>query len=802
MKRKIFRIIFILIALILISVIVVRVYLYKVMDRSLPDYNENVILKNLNNDVTVYRDQYAIPHIYATNETDLYRTTGYIMAQDRMWQMDLLRRVTQGRLAEIFPKEMLEVDILFRSLRINEKSIQLLDSTDKQIIVCLEAFADGINQYIEQNSDNLPVEFKILGYKPDKWEPVHSINLIGYMAWSLKAGWTTLFLEEMREKLGDEKTMELIPNVTLQKEFVFPASSISQNKNNYTALLEVFKTLKKYNLEGLSASNNWAVNGSKSQSGKPLFANDMHLDYNLPGIWFQIHQVVEGQLNVTGVALPGQPLIIVGHNEKIAWGMTNTYVDNLDFYMEKINPNNKDQYEVNGEWKDLIVKKEIFKNKKGEETKKIIRYSHRGPIISDFKNIGKTLSMQWIGSYYSNELEAVYKLNRAQNWEDFKNAVKGFITISQNINYADVSGNIGIYCCAGLPIRNRDILFSFLPGWTDQYDWKGLVSFEELPFQYNPSCNYISSANNRTVDDTYPHYIGAWHALQYRIERIREVLESRNNFAPDDFMQLQTDNISKLAPYYVPRILEFLEERKTELTKQEFIDLENFKIWDYSYHLNSNVSLLFEQTYTQILANLVKDEMGEELFSTYLSGTTLPKYTMENAFKQKYFSWCDDITTSEIEENLADIVVRSFKDAVEIISKQQGGKMANWKWSKKHTLTLEHPLGKVEIVDRLLNLNRGPYPLDGTWHTIAQYSYEYSEPFKVIHGASQRHIYDLSNWDNSVSVMPTGNCGIATSPHYIDQTELYVNNKYHEDLFSKKRIIENAKYVTRVIKAE
>ena len=361
------------------------------------------------------------------------------MAQDRLWQMDLLRRVTMGRLSEIFGDDMISVDVLFRALRITEKSMIILDSTSNGIKECLEAYADGINQFIEQNTDKLPVEFKILGYKPDKWEAFHSINLIGYMAWSLKAGWENLCLEDMRNKLGDEKLMELLPNITTQKSLVFPPGEESHYADIFGDIIK-----RKIAPEVFYASNNWAVSGTKSQSGKPLFANDMHLDYNIPGTWFQIHQVVEGELNVTGLALPGQPLIIAGHNENIAWGMTNTYVDNLDFYEEKINPENKNQYELNGEWKDLLIKKEIIKGKKGKETEKVLRFTHRGPVISDFRgNLDKVISMKWIGNMYSNELRAVYKLNRAENWNDFKEAVKGFVSISQNINYADKAGNIG-----------------------------------------------------------------------------------------------------------------------------------------------------------------------------------------------------------------------------------------------------------------------------------------------------------------------------------------------------------------------
>ena len=798
MKKRIFRIILIVIALLVVSILVLKIYLGSIMDKSLPDYNNDITLKNINEEVEIYRDQYGVPHIFAKNEEDLYRATGYIMAQDRMWQMDLLRRVTQGRLAEIFPDEMMDVDILFRSMKIEEKSKMIMDSTGNDILKCLTSFADGVNQYLEQNKDKLPVEFKILGYTPEPWKPEHSLNLIGFMAWDLKAGWDNLFLEDIKNKLGEEKRLELLPNFTSQKTYIF-SEEVKKQHSEYSKLLGILDVFKAMNIEVLNASNNWCVSGEKSASGKPLLANDMHLGFSIPGTWFQIHQVVEGSVDVSGLALPGEPLVIAGHNEDIAWGLTNTYVDNLDFYEEKVNPENKNQYEFNGKWKDFKVENIVLKNKKGKETIKTVRFSHRGPVISDFKyGIKSTLSMQWIGSLYSNELEAMYKLNRASNWDEFRQAVKGFVSVSQNINYADREGNIGLQCSAGVPIRNRAITSGILPGNTDEYDWKGLLPFEDLPFQYNPENGSVSSANTKTADDSYPYYIGSWFSLPYRLEKIREVLDSKDNFSSGDFMLLQTDNVSKLASFYTPQFIDFIDKSIGDLSKQEKDCFNKLLDWDYSYDANNKGALIFEETYVKILENLVKDEMGDELYTIYISKTKLPRYTMENAFRQSTFSWCDDITTTDKIENLSDIVVKGFKDAVHKIAMQQGGNPDKWEWGAVHRLKFQHPMGKVYLLDKLLKLNKGPFALGGSWHTVGPYSYNFGNPFDIVHGASHRHIYDLSNWDNSLTVIPTGNSGISASEHYADQTDLYINNRYHEDFFTKKRIVQNAKYTCKV----
>jgi penicillin amidase len=430
--------------------------------RSVPKYEGNFKLPGLENEVTVYYDSLVIPHIYAETEADLYKTVGYIMAQERLWQMDLLRRVTLGRLSEIFGEDYVKTDLLLRSLRNSEKSFQILDSLDQEVKLSLYAFADGINYYISENKKKLPVEFSILGYKPEPWEPHHSLNLIGYMAWDLKAGWGQFIMQKLKTTLDSALFYDLMPDIEARKSVIAPNYKID-SINFSSSLLSYDDRLEEMGADIFSASNNWAVNAKKSTTGNPILANDMHLGYTLPGIWMQMHQVVKGKLNVTGVALPGQPLIIAGHNESIAWGMTNTYVDNVDFYQEKVNKDTT-QYLFNSNWNDIITKTEKIATSEGDTIELINRFTHRGPIVSEHKGFDdNVISMHWAGENFSNEMRTVYLLNRAKNWDEFKNAVKSFKAISQNINYADIDGNIGIYACAGIPIRKREFAKFLFP---------------------------------------------------------------------------------------------------------------------------------------------------------------------------------------------------------------------------------------------------------------------------------------------------------------------------------------------------
>lgn len=777
-------------------------FLHHLSHKAVPDYNQDINLKDIKEKVVVYRDSLAIPHIIAQNDEDLYRAVGYVMAQDRLWQMDLLRRVTTGRLSEIFGEDLIETDLFLRSLRILEKSRLILSKTGPERIKALEAFSDGVNQYIEQNDKSLPLEFSILGYKPEKWKPAYSVNIIGYMAWDL-AGSTyssEVIIYKLLEKFGREKMQYLLPRFAGRADLVYPDFKLDSQKLSFTEKLAAHQEiLKGLGSQIFSGSNNWAVSGEKTVTGMPLFANDMHLGLNAPGIWYQMHHIIEGKMNVTGVVVPGQPLIVSGHNDSIAWGMTNLAVDDIDLYIEKINPNDSGQYMFNGEWKNFDIRKEVIKIKGGGEVEKELHFTHRGPVISGFKNLSDVITMRWIGNDYSDEMRGVYLLNRANNWEDFKNAISTFKSVSQNFVYADVNGNIGLYAGGGIPVRKGNG-YTIMSGETDEYDWKGVVPFEQLPYSYNPESGFVSSANNKTVDDDYPYYIGIYFAQEYRIKRIRELLNQKEKLSIEDFIEIQNDQNSALVKKLRKDIVEILN--KAELNDMEEKALEIFTNWDGEMSAEDAGPAVFESFYLILPKNILMDEMGEDLYSEYYGNSTLLKNFIENLWSNKEMKWCDDITTKDVKEGFDEMVVKSFKEAIAKLAEKMGDTPERWSWGSIHKFTLEHPLGGKKILAKIFNLNRGPYELGGSFHTVRPFSYPFRDPFKVDHGASQRHIYSTANWDLSLSVIPTGTSGVPASDHYCDQTALYINGKYHNDMFSKDLVIRNAKYTMRFIPAE
>lgn len=791
---KILKRILIVLLIVIVLIIIIGFSMFRhISNRAVPDYNKDLVLEGLTAPVEVYRDSFAVPHVYARNEHDLYMVTGYLLAQDRFWQMDLLRHVTEGRLSEIFGADFVETDLLLRALRFRRKSESMLKNSDSSAINMLNAFADGINMYLENNRKNLPPEFAILGYKPEKWEPVHTLNMVGYMAWDLKSGWSELILSEIRKKVDSVRYRQLIPDPSRPTPTIYPLDKTGTFSSLLPSELMHFAGLKDPGVDVFDGSNNWVISGSRSASGMPLLANDMHLGLNVPGIWYQMHQVIPGKLNVTGVVLPGAPVVICGHNDSIAWGMTNVSVDNIEFYEEKVHPDDSSLYEYDGKWLKFDEVKTNIKTSSGEEFERTLRFSHRGPVVSDFKNVkDRVITMHWVGDEESNEVRTVLLLNKADNWEDFKVALRTFRSLSQNIAYADKKGNIGLFCAAGIPVRKRDIPTGALPGHTDKYDWKGMVPFEELPYSFNPPDGYVASANNRTTPPDYPYHIGTWYSLPSRYSRIRDMIMEKDTLTIGDFKSIQLDQHSDLAKKYMPVFLQAIERRKNNSEVEEKA-INILREWNYNMSASSPEASLFETMYHYLRECIFRDELGTQLFDNFNSTSSISRNVTDRLIGEKESLWFDDTGTPE-NETMDDMIYCAFLKAISYLTNNLGNDPQSWEWGKIHRLVLAHPLSTVNIIEKIFDLNPAPVGVGGSFHTVSPFSYNSNDPFDGNHGASQRHIYDLSDWDKSLTVIPTGISGVPASKHYCDQTELYVNGRYHTDYFTKEKVVAASRY--------
>ncbi|HOF21893.1 MAG TPA: penicillin acylase family protein, partial [Bacteroidales bacterium] len=507
-----------------------------------------------------------------------------------------------------------------------------------------------------------------------------------------------------------------------------------------------------------------------------------------PGIWMQMHQVVPGKLNVTGVIVPGEPFIVAGHNENIAWGLTNLMVDDVDLFREEINPDNENQYYFNGEWRNMLVRKEIIRSKTGRTDTMLLRFTHRGPVISGMQKVeNAVLTMRWSGYDPSDELKAVYSINRAENWEDFRKGVAHFSSISQNFAYADREGNIGIVTGGGIPVR-KGYGSMIRPGQTDEFDWKGYVATEQLPYSFNPESGYVSSANNKTVSDEYPWYISFRFYVPYRIDRIREMITDREKLDVNDFKRMLTDQHSAYAKLLTPFILR-VSDKRPELNTTENQVLDIMTGWDYDMRADEAAPAVFEFFSHSFAENLLGDELGE-LYGQLPDA--IKDYYIYRILKNGPDGWVDDVRTTDT-ETLDDIILRSFRDATGELSESLGNDVSKWKWGDIHRITLEHPIGTVKIMDRIFGLNSETYPVGGSDHTVCPYTY--NDLFRVTNGASERHIYNLADWDESWTVIPTGASGVPASEFYLSQTKTYVEGGFYRDLFSEAAVRAAARYV-------
>ena len=477
-----------------------------------PKYEGEIKVESLNKVVKVYTDSYGVPHIFAENEQDLFFTAGYLSARERLFQLSTVALAVKGELGSVFGNDLLKTDIYLRTWRIHSMGRKMVANMDPKNRQIFKNFCDGINYHIDEAIKDLPIEFKILGFKPSYWDPSIVAGYARMMAHEMQGSWKAeVIFGAINNYFGKDKLLEIIPDLKLDHPTIAGAP-IEGMEQTLSTILNIENNLRSI-LGDPSAdigSNSWVVSGEKTKTGLPFLANDPHLAFSQPSRWYEIH-LNGGRFNVSGLCLAGIPLPVIGQNERTAWGFTNTMVDDVDFFVEKINPTNKNEYRHGDSWREILTEKEHIPLKGGGDTTIFIRSTHHGPIISDIhpllKDENKAISLAWTGHWITSEMDAWVNLNNMSNWEDFTEGVKSFGVPGQNIIYADIDGNIGWRPAVYIPIRREG--FSMIPKQGDNplFDWKGMVPFEEMPFLYNPEKGFISTANNRTIDEDFPYYI-------------------------------------------------------------------------------------------------------------------------------------------------------------------------------------------------------------------------------------------------------------------------------------------------------
>ncbi|MGA7784526.1 MAG: penicillin acylase family protein [Candidatus Acidiferrales bacterium] len=771
--------------------------------RSLPQVDGTIQLAGLKGEVIIRRDALGVPHIAAQSQEDLFIAQGYVMAQDRLWQMDVVRRAAAGRLAEIVGPLGVNLDRNFRMLGLAQaadRDATLLDADERKI---LEAYARGVNLYIDGHRNRLPIEFTLLRYEPDPWRPADTLLVVGYMYQTLTSTWRAeLARLDASNRLGKERAafafnddspyqhpivgvsappakkasrpvaraiQSVAPASSAQTPFVQSGEIDSTNSppgandwNGAKGILDEFDG----EVRAVFGSNNWVVDGSHTASGKPLLANDTHLAFGVPDIWYMIHLTV-GDWNADGFTLPGAPGIVIGHNNSIAWGFTNDGADVQDLYEETFNPADYTQYRVNGQWTPAQVRHENILIKGESPVPLTVRVTRHGPVVSPQGNKGYAL--RWTATEPGGLAHSYFKIQFANNWQEFRENLRDAFGPGQNIVYADKAGHIGFIVAAKIPIRNcaewppagSPLPENFpcgaapMPGENGEFEWRGYIPFDELPQVLDPPGGIIATANSQVAGHGYPYYLSAFLAPPWRTDRIYQLLSQPKKFAPADFAAIQADATQEFNLILAKALVKAttnakpLEERASKLIGM----LSN---WDGRMTPDSIEATFLDQVALAFGHNLLQPYFGP-------ATTNGGEIFMERILRERPAIWLPPNFN-----NYDELLMASADSAVgELTTSMKTSDISAWRWGDRNKVFMAHPLGQSGAFARIFSLgpsehSGGPGCINATGRS---------------EGPSMRLVADLSDWDKSFMEITTGESGQLGSEHYSDQYPSWLAGK-------------------------
>lgn len=844
--------------------------------RSFPEYSATFTLPGIAAPVTVYRDSYGVPQVYAESEADLFRAQGYVHAQDRFWEMDFRRHVTSGRLSELFGASLVPTDAFLRTLgwrRVAEQEWRLVSPQTRSY---LQAYAEGVNAWIADHGGSAPsgaksLEYTILrlqnsGYVVQEWDPVDSIAWLKAMAWDLRGnmgaeigraallahGLSRDQIDQLYPAYPFERNRPIVDGGTV-RDGVFdagaepPAAGTAASysgpdssggapgakpsasggaiaeqvwRDAAPALDAVGSAVRsmpgRLGVDGTGiGSNSWVVSGSLTGSGMPLLANDPHLAPSIPGIWYQVGLHCTCPYNVAGFSMSGVPGVLIGHNDRIAWGLTNLGPDVTDLYLEKIDG---EQYFDGTGWRDLASRREVIEVAGGTPVTITVRATGHGPLLSDRSAdllgvaarppvdpagsprpqvapaatpsldagapgvpapaaaMPYAVALRWTALDPGRTIEALFALNQAADWMDFRAAAALFDVPAQNMIYADIDGNIGYQAPGRIPVRAKGNGTWPAPGWDPAYDWTGYIPFAELPQVLNPPDGVIVTANQAVVGPHYPHLITADWAYGYRSQRILDLLAeltARGKLGVTDMRQVQFDNRNGFAAVLVPALLAApLDPSTTNSSLAAARDL--LRDWDFQQPAESpartSAAAAFYNATVRHLLRRTFDELPADLRP---SGDAGSWEIVRSLLATPASPWWDDETTDGT-ESMDDILAAAMNDAVAELTDRLDADPAEWRWGELHTMTLENaPFGQSGIAPVEWLFNRGPVPASGGGSIVNATNWSADAGYSVNFVPSMRMIVDMSDLDGSRWVQLSGNSGHAFHANYIDQLELW-----------------------------
>lgn len=775
--------------LILVSLLIILGFLYYQYLK--PNYSGEITLDSIHQETTVYFDDYGIPHIYANSHLDAVTTLGYVQAQDRLWQMELMRRIAPGRLSELFGEDLIKNDQFFINIGIDEyskKSVADLDITSPEYQL-LEAYLKGVNKYIDEGVT--PLEYHLIGLKKEHFTLVDTYNVLGYMAFSFAmAQKTDPLLSTLKEKLGAAYLNALPINIDPKSILI---KSSKADMDYYTGIVSNINTiLNTTPIPPFVGSNSWVIGGDKTESGKVIFANDPHIGFSQPSVWFEAH-LKSPEHEIYGYFLPIIPFPLLGHNNHIAYGLTMFENDDIDFYKEINDPENLNKYQTPDGYASYENTTKIIKVKDQKDLQFNFKTSRHGPLITGVLETASDTSPIAISWLYTQEdnhlLKAIYKMSTSQNKEDFKKGVSMIHAPGLNVMYGDAKGNIGWWATGKLYKFNPHVNSKFiLDGASGRDDKIAFLDFSENPMAENPPWNYVYSANNQPDSIAGMLYPG-YYLPEDRAKRIVQLLSVKDNWNKTSSAKMITDVTSSVSGNVIKELVKVIDFRSFDTNVQKAIDI--LQLWDGSNEIDEVAPTIYNKFIYEYLTNTFKDEMGTTLYKQF-NKTHLMKRVIADQLFQKESIWWDNINTQAIVETRKDILKESLIATIKALENQLGKDIDTWNWGRVHVIEHQHTLGSVDLLKSFFNV--GPFSINGASEVINNLSYKRDSTgiYQVTNGPSTRRIIDFNDLENSWSILPTGQSGNPLSEHYQDQANMYNKGIFRKMKMNQEEILKNS----------
>ena len=789
--KKVKKIALFLFVLLIITIIALVSYAFYTK----PKYKGELSLGGIEKTTTVYFDDFGVPHIYADSQKDAMVALGYVHAQDRLWQMELMRRIAPGRLSEIFGSVALKNDLFFAGLGIEESSEKAIAKLDKnsQHYQLAMAYLDGINQYLENGKT--PVEFHLIGIPKEKFTLKDVYNIFGYMSFSFAmAQKTDPLMTHIYDQLGTEYLKDFgldgALNTTRMKSANGKVKDFSAIATSVTALLEQSP------IPPFIGSNSWVIAPPKTDNGKVIFANDPHIGFSQPCTWYEAH-ISTPDFEIYGYYLAGTPFPLLGHNRNLAYGLTMFENDDLDLYKEENKPNDTNSYKTPTGFQKYQVRTQNIKVKDSTTVSLKVKISRHGPIVNNLIDglpLDQPIALSWI---YTQQpihiLEAVYQMSHAQKIAQFQAGTALIAAPGLNIMYGDSAGNVAWWATGKLYKHNPGVNPNFiLNGASGKEDIAEYLETSKNPSAINPSWNYVYSANNQPepVDGfLYPGY----YLPEDRAKRITTLLDTKEKWNKETVSKMIIDNTSATATDVLKIMLATIDVKKLSKNQKEAYTI--LASWKGTNNLNEVAPTIYNKYKYTYLKNTFEDELGTEKFKELIA-THIGKQVATKLVSNPNSVWWDNVKTSAVKETQAIILQQSFVEAIAALEKQLGTTVTHWTWNKVHTLEHQHPLGKVALLKNIFNV--GPFEVAGANEVInnLMYSLTDSGNYNVTAGPSTRRVIDFSDVENSWSILPTGQSGNPMSVHYTDQAKLYSEGKFRKMKMNKAEIIKTSTKLT------